>query len=199
VTRDGAAVDPAALGTPMPVDPGRHVIEATAPGKQKWSKTIDVATSAARVSLDVPALEDDRQSRTVPPPTTTPGTVLPKTDTPTGRSDGSTQRTLAVGVGVLGVVGIAAGAFFGVKASSSWSKAKNDDCTAYPRGCGQQAVSDESDARSSATLSTIAFVVGGVTLAGGAVLWLSAPHAAEGETKLSFGVGPTGVTVRGGF
>jgi len=50
VIRDGTAVDPAALGTPMPVDPGRHVIEATAPGKQKWSKTIEVATNAAAPS-----------------------------------------------------------------------------------------------------------------------------------------------------
>lgn len=202
VTRDGTAVDPAALGTPMPVDPGRHLIEATAAGKQKWSKTIEVGANAARVSLDVPALQDDHSIATPQPPTapstTPPTTGGPATDTGTGPSDGSTQRTIGIGAGAVGVVGIAAGAFFGLKASSSWTKAKND-CTAYPLGCGSQAESDKSDASSSATLSTVAFVVGGVALASGAVLWFTAPHATESETKVSFGVGPNGVVVRGGF
>ncbi len=197
VTRDGTAVDAAAFGTAMPVDPGRHLIEVTAPGKQKWSKTIDVATNAARVSLEVPPLQDDGSTGKATP-ITTPVPGGPPTDTPSGPSDGSTQRTLAIGAGVVGIVGIGAGAFFGLKASSSWSDAKKG-CVTYPSGCSPQAVSDKSDASSSATLSTVGFIVGGVALAGGAVLWFTAPHVAEGETKVSFGVGPTGVIVRGGF
>src|SRR5262249_41226110 len=36
VTRDGVAIDHAAFGTAVPVDPGKHVVEATAPGKKGW-------------------------------------------------------------------------------------------------------------------------------------------------------------------
>ena len=37
VLRDGK-IDAAILGTPVPVDPGKHLIEARAPGKKTWSK-----------------------------------------------------------------------------------------------------------------------------------------------------------------
>src|SRR5258708_9446245 len=104
------------------------------------------------------------------PPTGGPTTGGPTTDTPSGSNDGSTQRTIAIGAGVVGVVGIGVGAIFGLKASSSWSNAKSS-CNAYPSGCGAVATSGESDARSQASLSTVGFIVGGVALAGGAVLW----------------------------
>ena len=37
VTRDGTAIGPGVWGTPLPVDPGTHVIEAAAPGYQPWN------------------------------------------------------------------------------------------------------------------------------------------------------------------
>jgi hypothetical protein len=48
-------------------------------------------------------------------------------------------------------------------------------------------------------LSTVAFAVGAAGLVGGAVLWFTAPRSTESETKLSFGLGPTGVIARGDF
>ena len=64
VTRDGAQVESAAFGTPVPIDPGKHVIAASAPGKRKWSTSIDV-TPAAQVSVDVPALADEAGAQQV--------------------------------------------------------------------------------------------------------------------------------------
>jgi hypothetical protein len=196
VTRDGTAVDSAVFGTSVPVDPGKHVIEATAPGKQKWAKTVDVGASGARVSVEVPPLQDDPQAgagTTQPPVPPPPGGGV---DVAAGTS--SPQRTIAIAVGAVGVAGIAAGAFFGLKASSTWKTAK-EGCTNYPNGCSPDAAESSQDAGSQATIATVGFVIGAAALAGGAVLWFTAPHAPESETKVSFGVGPTGVVVRGGF
>src|SRR5262249_8946297 len=41
VLRDGKPVDAAVWGTALPVDPGKHVIEAVHSGKQLWTQTID--------------------------------------------------------------------------------------------------------------------------------------------------------------
>jgi hypothetical protein len=191
VTRDGTGVDSAALGTAMPVDPGKHVIEASAPGKKKWSTTVDVA-SGARVSVDVPALSDESQVGTAFP---APGTGVSKEiETP---SSGSSQRTLAIGAGAVGVIGLAAGTLFGLKAKSTWSDA--DGKCAQHVNCSPDAVELGNDASSQATIATVGFAVGVVGLAGAAVLWFTAPKASESETKVSVGVGPTGVLVRGGF
>src|SRR6266542_1094605 len=62
VKRDGIALEPAALGTPVPVDPGKHVIEVSAPGKKKWTQTVDVRP-AAQIAVRVPELAADGQDR----------------------------------------------------------------------------------------------------------------------------------------
>src|SRR5438045_498279 len=41
ISRDGSPLEPAVLGTPIPVDPGSHTIEAAAAGKRKWSVAVD--------------------------------------------------------------------------------------------------------------------------------------------------------------
>jgi hypothetical protein len=52
VKRDGIAVDAAAWGKATPVDPGRHRVTVTAPGKQRWVTTVEIAEGAtARVEL----------------------------------------------------------------------------------------------------------------------------------------------------
>ena len=117
-------------------------------------------------------------------------------DTAAGGS--STQRTLAIGAAAVGVLGLAAGGYFGLKASSTWSDAKNG-CTAYPAGCSTDASALASDAKNQATFSTVAFAVGAAGVLAGAVLWFTAPRSSEGGAKLALGVGPTGVVVRGGF
>jgi hypothetical protein len=50
---DGVAWSAATTGTPMPVDPGRHVVEATAPNKPNFRRTVDVPANAASVTVAV--------------------------------------------------------------------------------------------------------------------------------------------------
>jgi serine/threonine-protein kinase len=96
-------------------------------------------------------------------------------------------------LGGAGVIAIGAGAFFGLKASSTY-----DDALALcnpSNQCKQRGLDLADDATSQATVSTIAFVAGGVLLAGGAVLYLTAPRA-----RVSLGgPGLAGMTVGGVF
>src|SRR5205823_5224096 len=42
VKRDGVVVPKAAFGTPVPIDPGEHVVAASAPGKRPWSTRVPI-------------------------------------------------------------------------------------------------------------------------------------------------------------
>jgi hypothetical protein len=75
----------------------------------------------------------------------------------------------------VGAVGLGLGAFFGVQAMNAKSDAGCDG-----NSCPDSASkSSYEDAQRAGTISTIAFAIGGVALAGGAVLYLTAPSSPE--------------------
>ena len=194
IRRDGLPVQPAELGSPIPVDPGPHTIEAAAPGKMKWSSTVQV-TEAAKFAVEVPALKSLASDASPPPPAAKP-VEAPPLDQGAHSGSGSGQRTAGIVVGAIGVVGVGIGAVFGLGASSKWSDAKAK-CTAYPYGCSQESLDARSSAQSKASVATIAFIVGGAAIAGGAVLWLTAGPSQE--KSVAIGVGPGAAFVRGSF
>jgi hypothetical protein len=57
VERNGVPIGRLEWGTPLPVDPGRHRVRATAPNRAPWETLIDVAGAGASVTVHVPALE----------------------------------------------------------------------------------------------------------------------------------------------
>jgi hypothetical protein len=188
ITRDGEAVEAAELGVAIPVDPGQHVIEASAPGKQTFSQSIEVGKDADSKVVEIPALAAGEG----PAPGTEPGGEAAKS----GGSDGSTQRTIGLVLGGVGIVGVAVGAIFGLQAGSKWDDAKAK-CDDYPYGCGDDGVKLADDANSAATISTIGFIAGGVLVAGGAALWLT---AGSGDDKaVAVGVGPGTLRIKGRF
>ena len=93
---------------------------------------------------------------------------------------GATNRWVGIGAGALGIVGIGIGSAFGLIAQSKLSQSNQlgycnstDHCT--PGGLGLR-----KDASDAASLSTVFFVIGGVAVASGVVLYLTAPHARSG-------------------
>ncbi|HEY8040905.1 MAG TPA: hypothetical protein VIF15_13965 [Polyangiaceae bacterium] len=185
VKRDGVDVGHAEFGVPIPVDPGAHVVEATAPKKLAYSTKVDVAArqtdARATVSLaDDPAATTAATVAPPPPLPPAPTTAATTPDEPPPAQGGSTQKTIALVVGGVGVVGVAVGAVFGLNA-----KSKNDQALQNCRTstlCTAQGLSLTDDAKSAATISTVAFAAGGAALAAGVVLWLTAPssHASTG-------------------
>jgi serine/threonine-protein kinase len=199
VKRDGETVGRAGWGVPIPVDPGAHSVEASAPGRRPWQSQAVVEGPAAKASIDVPTLVEDAR----PPAPAPPGPVSPPPPAPAvpppPSSPGSTQRVLGVVTGVVGLGGIAVGSVFGLIA-----KGHQSDAGPHCNGtvCDGTGVSDLSDAHSAATVSTIGFIAGGAVLAGGVVLYLVAPRGSSG-TGLVVAPGSAGsvagLTLRGGW
>lgn len=59
VKRDGNLLDPAVLGSHIPIAPGKHTIEAMAQRKKPFSVTLDVSERTRSKSIEIPPLEAD--------------------------------------------------------------------------------------------------------------------------------------------
>jgi hypothetical protein len=161
VKRDGDEIPAAALGTALPIDPGEHVLVASAPGKRSWTgRVTSVASSLAEVK--VPPLEDD------------PDAAAREAEHAT--SSGSSLRTVGYVMGAVGIVGVTVGVITGLSAISLNNRSKQI-CPSNGVCADESARADNDSARSSATISTIGFVAGGLLLAGGLALVIAAPSS----------------------
>jgi hypothetical protein len=183
VRRDGVAVGLAEWGTPIPVDPGEHVIDAMGPRKKPWSARVTVGPKGDKASVTVPALEDEAVAVAVvapsspAPPSTDDGVI-----SPAPRRDGKTQRTAGLVVGGVGLAGLAVGSVFGVIALGKASDAKRL-CPSEPSCSSADGVTANDDAKSAATVSTAAMIAGGAALVAGAALFLTAPRDREAQAR----------------
>ncbi len=183
VKRDGADVGPSEWGVPIPVDPGNHSIEATAPGRKPWTTTQQIGRTAETATVTVPMLEAAPQAQTPPAsephkqPDPAPVVVTPPSDEP---ARGSTQRTIGFVVGGVGVAGLAVGAIFGLQAMGAKSDAKNGgNCSPDFSSCNQSGIDAVDDAKGLATISTIGFAAGAALTIGGVALILTAPKSSS--------------------
>jgi len=194
VRRDGNVVDSAELGSAIPVDPGKHVIEATAPGKAKWFTSLELPSDGSQSTLTIPPLEAATES--VRQPVTDPNSTPPE---PTKANSGSGQKIAAYVVGGVGIVGLGLGAVFGLQAMSKHDEAKKA-CSDYPNCQGNTRAEDaNSSAKSAATLSTVAFIVGGVGVAAGITLLLTAGPSSSEKSSTALVIGPGSVALKGTF
>jgi hypothetical protein len=165
---DGEAIS--LRGGLVPIDPGKRVVRARAPGKRAWSTEVTAAPGATvRVAVPALAAEDtasaapptERPDRPAPPPP-------PMVDT---RSPPWRTAVVATSV-VVGVAGVTLGTVFGLRA-----RGKRDDsqphCDAL--GCDAQGVALIDQAKSAGNVSTVSFVVGGVGLAAAAIVFFAVP------------------------
>jgi hypothetical protein len=194
VKRDETDVGQALWGTPVPIDPGDHLISASAPGKKAWQETVKVGSNAASLVVTVPALIEDPTAVVAPPPPL-PGPAAPGAPfappprvEPEGPS-GTGQRIAGGVVMGVGAVGIALGTVFGLQAKSRFDQSK--PLCRTEALCSQPGLDLVSQAKGSATVSTIGFIVGGAALAGGLVVILTAPSGhARASASFSPLVGP---------
>jgi hypothetical protein len=124
ITRDEISVGRAVWGTAVPVDPGTHKLKASAPGKLPWTQDVRVADAAARVSVDVPRLEDAPVEAAAAPaaaPVIRESVSMPEPDHSRGGADG--QRIAAWVLGGVGVAGLGVGTYFALRFQSEKDKA----------------------------------------------------------------------------
>lgn len=164
----------------LPVDPGEVVVQASAPGR----KPVRIAATAApkaTTRIEVPALE--AVPAEVAPPKPNPAVDTKTAELAEPQRDGSTQRTLALVAGGAGVVGLAVGSIFGFVSIGHKNDAEADNHCDAANTCDGVGLAARKDAISAGNVSTIAFVAGGVLLAGGAVLWFTAPKASASRAS----------------
>jgi hypothetical protein len=207
VLRDDTELGRVSLGTPLPLDPGAHVIVARGGGlERKYDvtlaerevKTIDVtpvggAKTATPVGVvaagaTAPAATPLAPAKVDPPaPTDTPPTAAPtpaaattsslakdeSPDVTNTSSRGSTQRTVAIVAGSVGVAGLAAGVVMGLVAKNS----QNEAAARCPGGsCTDPSdVEQASSAQNLGNIATGVFIAGAASLVAGGVLWFTAP------------------------
>jgi hypothetical protein len=177
VKRNGAAIGRDIWGAPVPVDPGSYQIEARATNKAPWSTRYDVPAQPGTYEVVVPALVDaPAGSAPAPPVTAVPGASPPRGGDTAARpsSTGDTQRIAAIVVGGLGVVGLGIGVGFVASAVSKDSEA--DDHCDGTQCRDEQGETLSKDARSAGNVATVALAVGAAAVAGGVVLYLTAPR-----------------------
>ncbi|MFT3776367.1 MAG: hypothetical protein QM820_64310 [Minicystis sp.] len=196
VTRDGVALGSTLWATAIPIDPGEHAIEATAPGKKRWSATVR-AEEGASIEIGVPELPDDADADAAGPRRS------PLPDDP--RSDGagpsrSTLRLAGIITGAAGIAGVAVGAGFGAAAIAKKNASNEDGHCDAANTCDPIGKGLRRESLSAATASTVAFVVGSAAIAGGLVLYLvppPAPRSSQPGATVSLGFGAGRVSLEG--
>jgi hypothetical protein len=179
VRLDGAPVGRERWAARIPVDPGAHLVEATAPSIQPFSSRFTIEGEAQEVAVPIVA----SALATPPRPAIVPALGGPATArapageaAPPGDSFGTPRNWATLGVAGAGLAAIGVGSFFGLRAMSLDSQASSD-CNGG--SCGEPGYSLVGQAHSAADAATVSFSVGGALLAGAVVLWLTRPHAAQ--------------------
>jgi hypothetical protein len=144
---DGEPLPKAAWNATSPLDPGSHVVEALAPGRQRWSLTIDV--------------NDDHV-----PEVTVPVLKEAPLEQPWTKKVG-----LALGAG--GLSAMAVGLAFGGAAIVAHSRELPYCSATVTTNCSGGVVVEQSQMKTDATIAGVTFAVGGAALVTAAILWFS--------------------------
>ncbi len=174
-------------GVALPVDPGRHRVEAKASGRKPWSTEIDVPPGPANLSVEVPELapEDPAPAATPPPPTERlhPGTELPKPERPAPEPEREGIHPATWACFGIGGAGLLVGAIAG-GVSLGMAGDLEESCTGGV--CSTSAQRDDlSTANTLANVSNVGFGVGIAGVAAGVIVLLATLPSDEPERPVA--------------
>ena len=188
VTMDGQAFAQTVGGTAVAVDPGEHHFVFAAAGQPSTEKIVVVREA-----------EKDRRVEIILGASSTSGLDGGRSPAAATPSDGSTQRLIGLIVGGAGVVGLVIGGVFGVVSKSTYNNAFQNECGSKPNACSSQGAQDGQNAFSQATISTVGFVAGAILLAGGGVIYFTAPKGGGVAVAPTVGTAGGGLSVLGAW
>jgi hypothetical protein len=175
VRRDGKPFAPAMWNVALPIDPGRHVFEASAGAETfartaiaEESKTIQVELEWKRALVAVgpnagPAASNERVPANEPAP-----------------SKGSSRRVVAITAVGVGVVGTAVGIVSGIATLSAKSNVESH-CNATTKKCDDEGLDATARGRTFSVVSPVGFGVGLAGLGLGAYLLLTGKSSTSSE------------------
>jgi PEGA domain len=169
VTIDGVPIAAASLGVKRPADPGRHEIRASAPGYYTAKKTLTLEEGeTGSITLELEEAPPDAPPQPEEPP---PQHAIVE-------SEPAWRKPAIITAFAVSGAGIAFGSVAGIMAMSKHNKLEST--------CGKCDLPQDEERvrnfRTTATLSTIGFAVGGFGAVTGLVLLFVQPQAAAGST-----------------
>jgi hypothetical protein len=211
IALDGAELPRPAWDSPLPVDPGEHVVEAAAVTKVERAQRVTVMNEGETKLVTVERLEDAPAvppTPAAPPPASAPATrpeppvaapyaAAPGASPPGIRADGlGTRRQAALVLGGAAVFGLAAGTYFGIDAIAKHADS-NAECPASNQ-CSPQGVTDNDASKTSADRSTVAFGASLALLGAAAYLWFSGGAAPQPPATTALRIAPVAGRTGGG-
>lgn len=189
VTMDREVLAERLEGTALPIDPGEHTFTFETANQPLVTKTFTIQEAQKeRRELITFGVTATAPSPLAPPPQPTGDQAQPKTPPDTDAKQGlGAQKILSIVVGSVGVVGLGVGAVLGAVALSQKSAAQSA-CPGH-ECLTRDGANKWSEAVSTGNVSTVAFIIGGVGVAGAAVLWFTAPSSNGSSTQVGFGPG----------
>jgi hypothetical protein len=181
VLLDGKAFLERITGTAVTIDPGVHTLRiessTAAPLEQQIvvregekNRLLELRVSANKAP-EQPAVTPTVEPKPAPPePQVTPPVDIVAVEPPVESTPTSRYRTIGIATGAVGAALVITGGVFGLKARSRWQDAQ-DACGA---GCStdSEAYKLRDDARSAATISTVAIIGGAVGVIAGVTLFV---------------------------
>jgi hypothetical protein len=194
IKRDDQVIDSALWNTDVPVDAGSYKIAATAPGYTEWTIGV-IAKDGETSKVEVPALEKAKVEEPESKPVAKTAPVT--SDQPiVGHHTLSPTRDVAIGVAVVGLVGLTVGTVYGLKSRDLRSQA---DAICPMAACSDaHAVDLNMSAQTDAKRANIGFIVGGAATVGALVLWFTGAPKPE---IMNVAIAPTanGFAIAGSF
>ena len=175
---DGSQLSPAALETPLPLDPGTHLVEIESAGRTLWSGPVNFARDGVTNVVTLVGVQ------------VAGGSGAP-VDVP--------QTRWAYVLGATGVVALGLGSYFGLRAKAEWDE-RNAHCAGGT--CDDRAVSASDNAHALAIASDVGFGIGVTSVALAAFFALTgyaAASRADASTRIWGSVDRTRVTIGGSF
>jgi hypothetical protein len=185
VKRDTVDVPSAAWNEPIPVDPGAHEIRAEAVGYAPWTTSVVLSPQDQTATVDVPELRPVQGPQAAVIMAASGASKASFLEQPVAGRPGSGQRMAGLLTGGAGVVTITVGGILGLVAKSQYTTAEAEP--------GLARHSDSVSAANLGNAATVVAVVGGVVVAVGVTIWLTAPsaHAQLGSNGRELLVGGT--------
>lgn len=190
---DSQVLGDGAWDSAIPLDPGVHHFEATAPGRKGWETTVNVAKDSGTRILPVPALAVQLPvAPSGPPRHSLP--VLPQ-PRPAAQA-GDARRTWGLIAGGVGLIGFGASAFWGLRVLAE-QRTLEQDCSG--RLCRSDAgLAADRAAHRAATWADISFGTGLAAGALSAYLLITsayAPGLGSAAPRRSWSLGPAQLSV----
>jgi hypothetical protein len=193
VNMDGTVLAERLQGSALPIDPGEHSFTFEVAGRPSVEKHLMIfeGEKLRRERVEFEALAAPQPPP--PPAAIAKPQSLEQPPPPAAKLSLGKAKIAAVALGV-GVAATGVGVAYGFVAMSR----RDEASSICPSECADMnGVNAWHDAHSAGNVATGAFIIGGVGIATGVVVWLLARPAADGAAGSRVSLGPGGIQVAG--